>query len=105
MNITIYGTGCPTCKSLYESTLGAVRELNLPITVQYITDIQKMIEIGLMQSPAIVIDGVVAHAGSSMEKDSIKNLIVEFSPETETKMSNNAGSGGVSPVCRCGGKC
>lgn len=96
MTITIYGTGCPTCKTLFELTKLAVKELQLSVEVQYVPDIQKMIEIGLMQSPAIVIDDYVAHAGSALGIEDIKKVLTENSTVNTTPATKG---------CSCGGKC
>ena len=57
MKVQVLGSGCPSCKRLYEMTKKAVQELDLKADVEYVTDIQKIIELGLMSSPVLVIDG------------------------------------------------
>ncbi|MGB9883205.1 MAG: thioredoxin family protein, partial [Microgenomates group bacterium] len=57
MKIQVLGSGCATCKALYELTKQAVEELGLKDEVEYITDISKIIEMGIMQSPVLAIDG------------------------------------------------
>lgn len=62
--IQVFGSGCPTCKTLYERTVSAVGEMNLSVDIEYVTDIQRIIDLGLMQSPVLVVDGdpiVVGH--------------------------------------------
>lgn len=77
MKIQILGSGCPTCKNLYKLTQTAVAELGLKAEVEYITDITKLIEMGIMQSPVLVIDGKLAMTGSgNLEK--IKEIIIKF---------------------------
>jgi len=85
MKIQIYGSGCPSCKNLYELTKKAVDELGINADLEYINDIQKIIELGVMQSPVLVIDGKIAMLGSS-NLDKIKEIISK-------------------PACTCGGKC
>jgi len=38
MQIQVLGSGCPTCKKLFELTKQAVKKLGLEIEVEYITD-------------------------------------------------------------------
>jgi thiol-disulfide isomerase/thioredoxin len=38
-SIQVFGSGCPTCKKLFELTQKAVTELDLKTEVEYITDI------------------------------------------------------------------
>ena len=56
MKIQILGSGCPTCKSLYELTKKAMTELGRDDEVEYITDITKIIEMGVMSSPVLAIN-------------------------------------------------
>ena len=44
MKIQVLGSGCPTCKKLFELTKQAVEELDLKTEVEYITDIQKIVD-------------------------------------------------------------
>jgi len=74
MKIQVLGSGCPTCKNLYELTKTAVSELEVDAEVEYSTDISKIIELGVMESPVMTIDGKIAMLGSgSLEK--IKEII------------------------------
>jgi len=77
MKIQVLGSGCPTCKKLFELTKKAVEELELKTEVEYITDIQKIIEMGVMSSPVLAINGKPALAGSLPDIEKIKNVIKE----------------------------
>ncbi len=73
--IQVLGSGCPTCRKLYEITEKAVRELGLSIKVDYVTDVQKIVEMGLMQSPVLAINGKPAMVGFTPDIEKIKELI------------------------------
>lgn len=74
MKIQVLGSGCPTCKNLYELTKTAVKELGIDAEVEYSTDISKIIELGVMESPVMTINGKIALLGShNLEK--IKEVI------------------------------
>jgi small redox-active disulfide protein 2 len=76
MKIQVLGSGCPTCKNLYELTKTAVSELGIDAKVEYSTDISKIIELGVMVSPVMTINGKVALTGAhNLEK--IKKTIKE----------------------------
>ena len=77
MKIQVLGSGCPTCKKLFELTKKAVEELELKTEVEYSTDIQKIIEMGVMSSPVLAINGKPALAGSLPDVEKIKNMIKE----------------------------
>jgi len=77
MKIQILGSGCPACKKLYEMTKVAISANDLSIEVEYITDVQKMIEMGLMQSPSLVIDGKIVAAGRVPSGDELREIIAK----------------------------
>lgn len=96
MKIQVFGSGCATCKSLYELTMKAVSELGLEEEVEYITDVQKMLELGVMSSPVLVVDGKTVLVGSVPNLDKVKSLI--GGDTNKEDKSSNCG-------CSCGGKC
>ena len=56
----------------------AVEELDLKTEVEYITDIQKIVEMGVMSSPVLAIDGKPAIAGFLPDVEKIKETIKKF---------------------------
>lgn len=78
MQIQVLGSGCPTCKKLFELTKQAVEELDLKIEVEYITDIQKIVEMGVMSSPVLAINGKPAISGFLPDIEKIKEIIKKF---------------------------
>lgn len=97
MKIQVLGSGCPTCKKLYELTQLAVKELKINEEVEYITDIQKIIEMGVMSSPILAIDGKPVLTGIVPSIDKIKELIGKKNKDKEVDSSKGC--------CTCGGKC
>ena len=75
MQIQVLGSGCPTCKKLYEITEKAASELGLNTKVEYITDVQKIVDMGLMQSPVLVVNGKPALVGFTPDMEKIKKAI------------------------------
>ena len=75
MKILVFGSGCPTCKNLYELTKKAVEELGIKEEVEYITDIQKMLELGVMSSPVLAINGKPVLVGFVPDIEKIKKAI------------------------------
>jgi small redox-active disulfide protein 2 len=76
MKIEILGTGCPKCKKLSELAAEAVK-LGVSAEITKVTDINKIIDYGVMVTPALVIDGDVKIAGKIPEKKEIKRWIEE----------------------------
>jgi len=78
MKIQVFGSGCPTCKKLFEMTKEAISANGLLFEVEYITDVAKMIEAGLARSPALVIDEKIAVAGRLPSAAELKAIIAEY---------------------------
>lgn len=94
MLIKVLGTGCPSCKALYESVKNVVGD-NKNIKVEYITDITAMLEAGIMSSPALVVEDEVVSVGRVPSEEEIKGYI------DGEKVEEKASTGG----CSCGGNC
>jgi glutaredoxin len=78
MKITVIGSGCPTCKRLYEITQKAVLEMGTKDKVEYINGqdgIQKIIELGAMSSPILVVNDKIAMTGFTPDIARIKAAI------------------------------
>ena len=74
-NIKVFGSGCPTCKKLLENVNQVVEDLKLPAEVEYITDYTKMMEMGIMQVPALAIDDKIIVSGRVPRTEEIKELL------------------------------
>jgi small redox-active disulfide protein 2 len=77
MKIEILGVGCPKCKQLTANTESAVKELNISAEIFKVSDIGKIVEYGVMMTPALAVDGVVISAGKVLSKDEIKKILVK----------------------------
>lgn len=75
MKIEILGVGCPKCKQLIANAEAAVKELNMDVQIFKVSDIGKIVEYGIMTTPALAIDGTVVSAGKVLSKDEIKKII------------------------------
>jgi len=80
MRIQVLGSGCPTCKKLYEITRQAVNEMGLKDQVEYVTGLagtEAIIKMGVMQSPVLAVDGKPIFIGFVDDVEKIKTLIQE----------------------------
>jgi small redox-active disulfide protein 2 len=75
MKVEILGMGCPKCKKLYENAQAAVKESGVNAEIVKVEDIQKIVNYGLISTPAIVIDGEVKAAGRAPAPDEIRRWI------------------------------
>ena len=77
MKIEILGVGCPKCKKLNELVEEVINELGVSAEIIKVTDINKIIDYGVMITPALVIDGEVKMAGKILSKKEITEWIEE----------------------------
>lgn len=77
MEIKVLGTGCSSCKVLYETTKQAIDELNSNATLVKEEDILKIVEYNILSLPALVIDGKVVSAGKRLSLKEVKELLTK----------------------------
>ncbi len=94
-SIQVLGSGCATCKKLLELTKNVVQKLKIDIEVEYITDISKMVEMGVMTSPVLAVNGKPVLTGGGKAEEEIKKVL----------QSNNSEVKDTAGGCGCGGKC
>jgi small redox-active disulfide protein 2 len=75
MKVQILGTGCPKCKLLEQHAREAIMELGIQADVEKVTDIDKIMEMGVMMTPALAIDGDVKSVGKVLTKDQAVQII------------------------------
>jgi small redox-active disulfide protein 2 len=75
MKIEILGPGCPKCANLEAHVNRALAELNKSAEVIKVTDINAMIDKGVIQTPALIIDGKIVSQGKVLSAEKIKQLI------------------------------
>lgn len=78
MKLEIYGPGCPKCKRVFQNAQEAVKDLSLEAEVVKVEDIKKIINVGVMMTPAFAIDGKVKSAGKVLSVDEIKKALTEI---------------------------
>ena len=75
MKIEVLGAGCPKCMSMEQNVKKALAELAVQADVEKVTDIQQIIQKGVMSTPALVIDGRVVVQGKNPTVDQLKHFI------------------------------
>jgi small redox-active disulfide protein 2 len=75
IKLQVLGTGCPKCKKLEENARAAATEAGVAFELEKVTDIQKIMQFGVMSTPALVVDGQVKVMGRVPSPDEIKQLL------------------------------
>ncbi|MGM9552763.1 MAG: thioredoxin family protein [Faecousia sp.] len=76
--VKVLGAGCKSCHEQYENAKAAVQALGLSVEVEYITDMQKVMEYGVMRMPAIVVNEKVVSMGKVLKATDVEKLLHEF---------------------------
>ena len=73
--IKVLGAGCKSCHEQYENAKEAVKSMGLSVEVEYITDMQRVMEYGVMSMPAIVVNEKVISMGKVLKAADVEKLL------------------------------
>ena len=73
--IKVLGAGCKSCHEQFEYTKQAVKDMGLSVEVEYIIDMQKVMEYGVMSMPALVVNEKVVSMGKVLKSADIVALL------------------------------
>ena len=76
-NIKVLGAGCKSCHQMYENTKQAAEDLGLGVEVEYITDMEKVMQYGAMSMPVLVINEKVVSAGKVLKPHEVFKLLTK----------------------------
>lgn len=74
-SIKVLGSGCKNCHALLEATQKATQELGVSVEVEYITDMQIVMEYGVMSMPALVVNDKVVSMGKVLKSTDVMKII------------------------------
>lgn len=77
MNIKILGSGCSRCRKLDEKVRELVSQNNIDANVEKVTEIQEMINYGIMATPGLVINERLKSSGIIPKDEQILSWITE----------------------------
>lgn len=75
VSIKVLGAGCKSCHELYENTKEAVKNADLFVEVEYITDLEKVMGYGVMGMPGLVVNEKVVSMGKVLKTADIEKLL------------------------------
>ncbi len=78
MEIKILGPGCARCRSLEQTVINSLAELDIAADVSKVEDIMKIMEYGVMSTPALVIDGKVVMSGQVPPISQVKEILLKY---------------------------
>jgi small redox-active disulfide protein 2 len=68
LTIRVLGQGCANCQALTQRIMEVLSELNLTADFEHVTDIKEIVRYGILQSPALVINGNIKARGTVPSK-------------------------------------
>ncbi|MDZ4182860.1 MAG: thioredoxin family protein [Candidatus Cloacimonadaceae bacterium] len=75
MTIKILGTGCAKCKKLEENARAAIAELGIDASIEKVTELDDIMDYGVMMTPALVIDEAVISSGKLLSASDIAVIL------------------------------
>jgi small redox-active disulfide protein 2 len=75
MEIKVCGPGCAKCTEAEQIVKDAVAETGIKASIVKVTDFQEMAMLGVLSTPAIVIDGKIKCVGKVPTKNEISEWI------------------------------
>ncbi|MFP4178927.1 MAG: thioredoxin family protein [Spirochaetaceae bacterium] len=75
MKIQVLGSGCRKCEELMQNAQAAVEELGLDVEVEKVEDPETINDMGVLITPALVIDGDVKVKGKVKSVDEIVEML------------------------------
>lgn len=74
MNIKVLGSGCATCKAMYDNVAEIVRESGIEANVIKEEDLMQIMSYNVLSLPALIIDEKVVAKGPHKRKELVKIL-------------------------------
>jgi small redox-active disulfide protein 2 len=77
VSVKILGTGCKKCQTLESKVRDLVIQNGIDAVVEKVTDIQEMVNYGIMMTPGLIINEKVKSYGIIPKDDQIINWLKE----------------------------
>ena len=75
MKLKIYGSGCSKCRLLTQHAEAAAHALGLSYDIEKVTDINAIIDAGVMRTPALAVNGDIVIEGSVPSAENLKQFL------------------------------
>ena len=75
MKIQVLGSGCRKCEHLAQNVEAAIAEVDAEVEFEKVEDVDTIVEMGIMITPALMIDGEVVLKGKVPSVDEIIEMI------------------------------
>jgi small redox-active disulfide protein 2 len=73
--LQILGTGCPKCEKLAENAEAAAKAAGIEYELDKVTDVNEIMKMGVMMTPALAVDGKVKVVGKVPDPEQIRDML------------------------------
>ena len=77
MEIKVFGSGCKKCEELIANCHDIVKEKNIVASISKVTDIDEMINHGVLFTPALMINGKIMVSGKVPTRKTLESWIIK----------------------------
>jgi len=77
LEIKILGPGCANCKRLEQIAYKAVEDVAPDVEIIKVVDYKEIIDLGVMNTPGLIINGTVMSSGRVPSQDEVNNWVLE----------------------------
>lgn len=74
-DIKVLGSGCAKCKSTIAIIEQVTSAKGIPVKLEKVEEMQKIVSYGVMSTPSVVIDGKVVHSGGIPTRDKVEEWL------------------------------
>lgn len=79
MKIQVAGPGCKKCQETEKNVREACAQLNLDAEIIHVTDIKEIAKLGVLFTPAVIVDGKMIISGKLPPVEYLKNYFSKLS--------------------------
>lgn len=73
--VEVLGTGCSKCKKLYETVEKVASDLGIELELEKVEDINRIVDYGVMMTPALVVGGKVVSSGKALSEEEVAKYL------------------------------
>lgn len=74
-SVKVLGSGCAKCNQLEAATKEALKQLNIDLQIEHVTDFAKIAAYGVMSTPALVVNERVVSFGKVLKTEEVLKIL------------------------------
>jgi small redox-active disulfide protein 2 len=78
VKIQVAGPGCARCHATEKNVIDACAQLNLAADISHIFDVKEFVKLGVMMTPAVIVDGKIVVSGKAPTVEELKKIFSDI---------------------------